>query len=427
MSEQPDNQDALELTGPIKDEGQPATESNPVAEAIGMEARVMAKGVRLSPEGELTDAQRREIRSTVQAHIKQHGLLLREVAQQISYSESVVSEVIRDKYKRAGADPILRKLNAWVDDDERRRSKRAPLGFYRTTVFETILALAKYAKGNARLPYGSTRADLQQDLPRIAIGWGPAGCGKTIGARALSAEDPLSILIRVEQGAGTASGLCRLICEAAGWRGTGKRRSNLQVAKDKLKDSGRLLIIDEAHRLSRSGCEYLRDLADVCGIPVLLLATKDFYVRVTRVRTLSGDLFNDQFASRVGISCDLLRGMDGQGGTKRPIFSIDEIRGIFTRSLVNVKLTPDAEEFLCAAACVIGNGMLRMAASICEKAVRSALRGSKIIDARLLYSAAENLLLPAGDERLEILQRIQTQVDINRDFAGETRAKAVAG
>lgn len=383
---------------------------NPVDAVIGMEARVMLKSVRLPPDdGLIPEALQVQIRETVAAHVERHRLTLREISVQIGVGESTVSEVLRGKYTRADASPILRKLNAWIDDDELRRRKVQPIGFYPTGVFDAIKGLAKYAKSNARIPGSQAKAVITQDHPRIVIGWGPAGCGKSIGAAALHAEDPLSILIRIESKGGTDSRVAKAIIDATGLRGRPGNESAIEFVIRRLRDSGRLLIVDEAHRLSTSGCELLRDLADVCGIPIMLLATQEFYARLTSVRTRTGNVTYDQFSRRVGYVCNLTRGLDGHGGSKRPIFSLDEVRAIFR--VDNVRVTDDGAQYLCAVSCTIGLGMLGLAASIFEKALRWALRKNRVIDEALLRKSADRVLIPAGEQESEILVQIDKTLE----------------
>lgn len=415
--------DEVKLTGSVMDDSPPPPAPNPVDEAIGMEARIMLKSIRIPKERPIPEGLRKDIRETVSKHRELHKLTYREIAKQIGFAESTISEVLKGTYTRANPDPVLERLNVWVDDDERRRQKARPIGFYPTCVFETIQVLARYAKSNARVP-DSSRLLLGHDLSRMAMGYGPAGCGKTLGAKALHAEDPLSILVRITESRGTASGLARLITEAGGWVSRSQQRSNIDTIESKLKDSGRLLIVDEAHRLKTSGCELLRDLADVCGIPILLLATQEFYERLTRVRTRSGSFTYDQFTSRVGKKCDLIRGVDGKGGKTRPIYSIDEVRGMF--NLDKVRLTHDGEDYLQALACAVGFGMLRLASDTWEKALRSAQRGKRIVDAKLLQHAAKSALIPAGEDDTDILEKIDKILAANLAARELQERKAMA-
>jgi hypothetical protein len=176
-----------------------------------------------------------------------------------------------------------------------------------------------------------------------------------------------------------------------------------------------MLVVDEAHRIRFSGLEFIRDLADVCGIPVLLLATEEVYARLTETRQRRGSMFYDQFSRRVCHVADLVKGLDGKGGIKRPVFSMAEIRAMFRGD--QVKVTGDAHQYLQDIACTVGLGMLGLAATIFEKSYRAALRGRKILDAALLRSAARRVLIPAGNIDRETILRIDNTGELNRRMA----------
>jgi len=385
----------------------------------------MLKSVRVPEEGPLTDQQREQIRETVRSHLKEHGITRLELCRQVAYGESTLSEVLKNTYKAANCDVILRKLNGWLDDDARRRARSQPLGFYSTSIFLTIRALAVFAKGNARIAGSARKDDVQQESARIAVGWGPAGCGKSIGARALAAEDPLSILIRLKTGSFSGTGLAKLICESAGWRGGWKGASLIDFVFQKLQDSGRLLIVDEGHRLRFNGCEFLRDLADVCGIPILILATREFYDKLAKIRTTGGGMNYAQFTRRVGYVCDLTRGEDGKGGTKRPIFSEDEVRAIFRAD--SVRVLPDALDVLQAIACTEIAGMLGEAFNVFDLAVRSVIRTTKVIDAGVIWKATKRVMMPAGEQHDGLLRAIEAKLQDIRQFKGGRMSAAAAG
>lgn len=395
------------------------TDVNPIDEAIGMEARTMHTPH--LPEGPLTDTIRDKIIARAKKHIAEHNLTNRQVGMQIGVTMSVVVEVLKKKYE-GNSDGILRKLAAWLDVDEPRRNEKRPIGFYPTSVFSAILGLAKFVKSNARTEESS---DLSHEPPRIAIGWGPAGCGKTLGAKALHADDPNSILVRITQKRGTDVALARAIAVAAQWRGIGGRFASIPDVMARLKGSGRLLILDEGHRISRSGCELIRDLVDECGIPILILGTAEFYVRLTTSRVTGGNVFYDQFSRRVGYVCDLVKGLDGKGGSKRPIFSIEEIRAIFKSD--KVRVTPDGIDYLQAIACTPRIGMIGEASVIFSLACRSAVRRDHaVVDESLLRSAAERVLLPAGELATDVLLMIDKTLDRNRTMGTPTRTAASA-
>jgi DNA transposition AAA+ family ATPase len=391
---------------------------NPIDQAVSMEARHMLKSLELPADGALSPDLRSDVRKAVKKHIKSYRITYRTVGTSIGVGDSTISEVLQGKYK-GNADAILRKLNAWIDDDERRRSKSKPLGFYETSVFKSIRDLARIAKRNA---ITEKRRVIGDDKPRIVIGYGPPGCGKTLGIEALCAEDTNALSIRVRTNGGTGNAIARAVLDAAGFRGRPQNVGNLDYVIEKLRYSGRLLIVDEAHKLRESGFEVLRDLADDAGIPIMLLGTDRTHRKVERSRR-GMDQMDDQFSRRVGLVIDLLRGSDGEGGSKRPIFSISEVRAIFSDD--TVRMSDDGLELLCAVANTIGIGMLGMAVNIYEKAQYAARRRpNNEINADLLWKACERVLLPAGFEFSRQADPIKQQIAASLDRVRELKRAA---
>lgn len=364
--------------------------------------------IRVPDSGPLTEGQREEIREAVETHRRQNKLTFRDLVNIVGKGESTIHEVLKGTY-RADCDDMLRMFLSWLDADRRARDNKKPIGFYDTGVFQSMRALAAFAKSNSRVAGSRRNSAMQQEAARIVVGYGPAGCGKSVGARALAADDPLSVLVRVDAKRGTDSGLAKLISDAVGFKDSPRGTSLCEFVQEKLIDSGRLLIIDEGHRLKPSGCEFVRDLADVSGVPILILATEEFYTRLTRVRTGGGSKYYAQFSRRVGYVCDLVRGLDGKGGEKRAIYSIEEIRAIFKAD--GVRLADDAADYLQAVACCCELGMLGLAANIFELALRSVIRGARLIDAAVLRKAARRVLIPAGFSDHGVLVQIDGSLE----------------
>lgn len=365
---------------------------NPIDSALSMEAREMQSALRLPKDGQLDEETRLQIRTLAQRHIAEHGLTIKAVSRQCGVSESTLHEALAGTYK-GKIENVLRKVNAWLNDDAVRRTKSRLIGFYHTSVFKSIRDAAAVAKRNA---VTDPNRDIGSDRPRIVIATGPSGCGKSIGAEALCAEDPNALYIRIRTGGGGSNALIRQIIDAGGWGGRESVRHCFAKLIARLKFTGRLLIIDEAHKLREGGYETLRDITDECGVPALLLGTEAASKRVETTRLGMGRYMDDQFSRRVCFVVDLLRGSDGEGGSKRPFFSLEEIRAIFRDDVV--RLTDDGEEFLCAIANTIGIGMLAEAANIYDKAMMyaSRRRTHKVIDEQLLRSACKRVLIKDG-------------------------------
>lgn len=373
-----------------------------------MEARVKLKSLDLPETGTLSQTDRANVLRLVRDHIKKYKLPYSVLALQLGVGESTVSEVLNRKY-RGDVDGVLRKLNSWLDSDEATRRQRAePLGYYETNVLTAIRDAAIMAKR-------AVKAGGLRDGRTIVMATGPSGCGKDVGAQALRDWDRNAILIRARTGRTGGLGLAQLIAEAEGWRGRAPHQSHADWVIERLRDSNRLLIVNEAHRVAPSGFNYLRDLADVCGIPILLLGTEEMSLRVTARRVGAHRSIDEQFASRVLYRVDLLRGSDGKGGTTRPIYSIAEITAIFAAD--RVRLTEDGAEFLQGIACNVQIGMLRMAANIFTIALRRARHDDGRIDAARLAKAAKRVLVPAGVEFDAFSRTITAQVETNRRLA----------
>jgi DNA transposition AAA+ family ATPase len=388
---------------PVNDS--PAGDAPQLDPALSMEAREIVKSIRIPPSGTpLTAEQRDKIRQAVSAHIRQHHITQNEVGLAVGRASNTISQVLSDNYK-GDAESVLRLLNTWIEDDERRRRTARPMGFYSTSVFQSIKVLATYAKSNARVAF-KNESQARQDSARIAVGFGPAGCGKTIGARALHAEDPASIYVRVGVASGQANALSRLIVAALGQRPAANTTANFERLRETLQDSGRLLIIDEAHQLKVSGCELLRDITDIYGVPALILGTNEIFERLTKIRTGGGNLIYDQFSRRVGMQIDLVRGIDGKGGERRPIYSLEDIIAIFKSD--EVRLSRDGAEYLQGVACCVGIGMLGMAQAIWQMAFRSVRKKARpVVDAQVLREATYYVMLPRGIDLPELNRRIE--------------------
>lgn len=391
-----------------------ADTSSAVSDWMAEEARIV-KGVRLSAGGDLTAEQRANVIDVVKAHLAEYQISQKEAANAISRASSVVSQVLSGSYDKGDSDSVLRALNSWLDADARRRERGKPIGFYSTAVFKTIRNAAKIAQSNAPTRTGKARSVLDCDLPHMTLCYGPAGIGKSIGGEAVAAEDPTAIYVRVQPGYCGDIGLARLLAESMGLSTKGQYSVMVQSA---LRNSSRLLIIDEAHTLVFSGLEFLRALHDVAGVPILLLSTVEIYERLSRQRTYTGMLRYNQLASRIARKYDLLRGIDGQGGTKRPIFSLEEVRAIFKDD--QVRLTSGALELLRDCCCLPTSGMLRLAASVFVAARRVALKRNGLIDEQMIRELVADTVLPAGEsaESTEFqLRNLETQQQKNRKMA----------
>lgn len=100
-----------------------------------------------------------------------------------------------------------------------------------------------------------------------------SGEGKTRGVELYHADNPTSILYRVRSWAQDKASVEGALFEAvgrAGWDGQSKRAVFLC---DKLRGSDRLLIVDDAHKLTKPALQWLFDFWEETLIPIALVGT----------------------------------------------------------------------------------------------------------------------------------------------------------
>lgn len=325
--------------------------------------RELVAAALIPASGVLTDEQRQKVRDAADAYRKQHGLKNPDIARGIGEgSPGLWSGVISGSYHKvseAKLDQLLRQLNDWIEEDARRRRTRPDRPFVYTSVANAMIDAAKFAAQRRW----------------IVIVYGPTGFGKTMCAHVIAEKHVGAIYLRLGKGCCTYAKIRdRLFGLLKISRGRANRRqlSIDEAIFDKLRDSGRLIVFDEAHRIRDDGLEFLRDVHDETGCPMLLVATKDLWERIQ-----SDDEDHGQMRRRVGLSIDLAGLADGRrtGGRGR-IFTAEEIRRIYESP--KVRLSPDAVEYLVDVANLIGYGSLGRCDQLVDCAVAWVRKQAKV-------------------------------------------------
>ncbi len=215
----------------------------------------------LPNEGTLTESQRRQAMNNFTSYLRRNDLTATDVSRQLgSLRATKIAALMKDE-SRADDDQI-RTLNLWVEQHARARATCLADRFVNTKVAKAMATIAR----------------LVQENQTMALALGPTGIGKTRCALAVHETYVGSIYRRIMHGYQNAKGLTRTLCEALGVVDMGSMtdhhyRTQLERVVDRLHESGRLVILDEAHKLSDAAIELARDLHDVTGVPILLIAT----------------------------------------------------------------------------------------------------------------------------------------------------------
>jgi DNA transposition AAA+ family ATPase len=133
----------------------------------------------------------------------------------------------------------------------------------------------------------------------IGVCYGAAGLGKTEAVKEYAKRNQDVILIEVDLGH-TAKALFSELHRVLGMEGFGTVHSMFNDVVEKLKDSGRLIIVDEAEHLPYKALELLRRVYDKAGVGIMLVGMPRL---LSNLRGRRGEYA--QLYSRVGIAARL--------------------------------------------------------------------------------------------------------------------------
>lgn len=343
--------------------------------------RILMAAWTLPNEGKLSDAQRQQALENFNAYRLRHDIGVGDVARQVDAPrESTIRDLLKGVF-RERADDHIRTLNNWVEQHARQQAVKLKGKFVETRVALDIMHVARLVREN-------------QTMGMVV---GPAGIGKTRCAQALHETYVGSVLATVRFGAYNPKGFTSVLADELGVRGMGALksqftyRSQLERIIARLEGSGRLVIIDEAHKLNNEALELVREVHDATGCPVFMLATKDLHDRINRTR----DPDHGQLFSRVDVMWPLTKGHDTPAGG-RPLFTVDEIRKLYEQT--PIRLSPDAARYLQGVANELGAGSLRRCRVLLVNAARRARKRTGVEAEATVTVTADDLAY--ADERL---------------------------
>ena len=138
--------------------------------------------------------------------------------------------------------------------------------------------------------------NLVRNQRMMGVGYGPAGRGKSKACQLYAAAHKGTIYLHVNA---WATGRDRVIDDIARIAGVRRAKSDKTMTDSLLRvlrDSDRLLIIDNAQRLTESGRKWLADFHDATRIGIALVGNPEIEEQFLR---------NDQHASRLGRCVDV--------------------------------------------------------------------------------------------------------------------------
>lgn len=220
---------------------------------------------------------RRELAKWMQAN----GQSQAKVAKSLGISAATVSMFLKGTYTGDNEQIAAGVTNLLELDQKQSVAVRNP-GFAVTAIASDIITVADYAH---------THRD-------IGVIYGDAGIGKTAAITEYAKNNPMSVLITVDV-TSTVKTVLEDILDALGCKSVASNRNQAkrQLVKE-LRDTNRMIIIDEAQHLKRPTLEAVRGIIyDLCHCGVLLVGNETVYTKMLgRQKAPFAQLF-----SRVGI------------------------------------------------------------------------------------------------------------------------------
>lgn len=219
-------------------------------------------------------------------HVELNDLMTRkgysqtQVARAIGKSTAVINQYLQGKY--AGDVPAIDALaRSFINREvEKEKSQKIAARFVPTVTSRKGMEVIRYAH-------------LDGDLNVI---YGAAGLGKTIILREYAAQHRDALLIEADPGY-TARVVLEELCGLLGISKRGNMHELSEACIAALRDSGRLLMVDEAENLPYRALETLRRIHDKSGIGLVLAGMPRLIINLKGKR---GEY--QQLYSRVGFA-----------------------------------------------------------------------------------------------------------------------------
>lgn len=130
----------------------------------------------------------------------------------------------------------------------------------------------------------------------VSVAYGDAGVGKTTAVQRYLQENQLAIGITILPTYASLTGVNELLSEALGVRERTDRKITREII-NRLKGSGRVIIVDEAQHLTPRAIEHLRSISDMTQIGICFVGNERIYTNLLGNRkTEYAQLF-----SRIGV------------------------------------------------------------------------------------------------------------------------------
>lgn len=222
----------------------------------------------------------------------QSGKSIGGIAHMLGRSTALVSQYISQKYP-GNLDEIEKDITSLLRREEDLDFVREPKSFAHTEASKLIWEVLLYC-------------DKKQKMGAAVA---PSGSGKTETCKAYKKENRASIFVTCDISKRRPGTVLQMILKHMGSASSGSSISSaLDACVERLRDSNRLLIMDDAHFLTWEAYELVRKIHDCARIGVVYVGQEKLYdqMRGTIPGEKDRSMLYDQIYSRIAIKRDKL-------------------------------------------------------------------------------------------------------------------------
>lgn len=207
------------------------------------------------------------------------------ISKELGLSTGTLSQFLSGNYTGSNEE-VARKVSQFLELERQRQCCTPPPSFTREI-------------RNTQLVYSDL--NYLRITNRISLIIGAAGSGKTTALKHYANENNGVVYVQADVTKSSPRAALNLIVKAMGSKKCGTSSEMLDTLIDELKDTNRLIIIDEAQHLTERSFDTLRALNDSAGVGLVYAGTPDILNRMYGRHEADFD----QVHSRIGYICKL--------------------------------------------------------------------------------------------------------------------------
>lgn len=207
------------------------------------------------------------------------------ISKELGLSTGTLSQFLSGNYTGSNEE-VARKVSQFLELERQRQCRTPPPSFTREI-------------RNTQLVYSDL--NYLRITNRISLIIGAAGSGKTTALKHYANENNGVVYVQADVTKSSPRAALNLIVKAMGSKKCGTSSEMLDTLIDELKDTNRLIIIDEAQHLTERSFDTLRALNDSAGVGLVYAGTPDILNRMYGRHEADFD----QVHSRIGYICKL--------------------------------------------------------------------------------------------------------------------------